>query len=289
MNTAPAAPTQQRKPEWLKVRLGGNAQSGQIADLVTRQKLHTVCESAQCPNRGECWSRGTATIMILGDICTRACGFCAIKTGRPSEFDVDEPRRVAESVKTMNLRHVVITSVARDDLPDGGASIWAETIHSIRANCPGIRIEVLIPDLKGVTDDLDTILDVRPDILNHNVETVPRLHQLVRPQAKYERSLKVLGYAKAKGFVTKSSLMLGLGEQTAEIETVLRDLRGINTDILTLGQYLQPTIKHLPVVQWVTPEQFARWKKIAISLGFRHVESGPLVRSSYHADENPIA
>ncbi len=288
MNPAADAPARQRKPEWLKVRLGGNAIAGNIKTLIDGQKLHTVCESAQCPNRSECWSRGTATIMILGDICTRSCGFCAVKTGRPSTLDLDEPRRVAESVKTMHLRHVVLTSVARDDLPDGGAAVWADTIRAVRANCAGIRIEVLIPDMKGRTENLDTILDARPDILNHNVETVPRLQKSVRPQAGYERSLDVLAYAKAKGFVTKSSLMLGLGEKHDEVESVLCKLRALDTDIVTLGQYLQPSPRHLPVVEWVTPAQFARWKQFALALGFRHVESGPLVRSSYHADENPI-
>lgn len=289
MSVSVSTPTSRAKPDWLKVPLGGNEISGKVKELVTEKNLHTVCESARCPNRGECWSRGTATIMILGDICTRSCGFCAVKTGRPTGLDLDEPRRVAESIRAMNLRHVVITSVARDELPDGGASVWAATIGEVRANCPGIRIEVLIPDMKGVAHDLDTILGARPDILNHNVETVPRLHRLVRPQARYERSLGVLEYAKIRGFVTKSSLMLGLGETTGEVEGVLGDLRGIETDIVTLGQYLQPSPAHLPVVEWVTPEQFARWKTAALAMGFRHVESGPLVRSSYHADENPIS
>jgi len=288
MNQTSPATSLARKPEWLKVRLGRDTVSGQIKSLMEHQSLHTVCESAQCPNRGECWARGTATIMILGDICTRSCGFCAVKTGRPTELDLDEPRRVAESVKSMKLRHVVITSVARDELADGGASVWADTIRAVRANVPGIRIEVLIPDMKGLTRDIDTILDAHPDILNHNVETVPRLHKLVRPQAKYERSLGVLEYAKSRGFVTKSSVMLGLGEESDELAEVLRHLRGIDTDILTLGQYLQPSRNHLPVAQWVSPEQFAHWKEFALGLGFRHVESGPLVRSSYHADENPI-
>ena len=223
--------------------------------------------------------------MILGNICTRSCGFCAVQTGRPTELDRDEPRRVAEAIRLMGLRHAVITSVARDELKDGGAGIWAETIRAVREANPGTGIEVLIPDFKGRWEDLQTVLDARPDILNHNVETVPRLHKLVRPQAKYERSLELLRRAKAAGFVTKSGLMLGIGEEDHEIEATLRDMVAESMDILTLGQYLRPSAQHLPLYRWVPPEDFAHWKKFGLGIGFRVVESGPLVRSSYHADE----
>ena len=248
-------------------------------------KLHTVCESAHCPNLGECWNRGTATVMILGGICTRSCGFCAIETGKPTELDWGEPARVADAVRIMNLKHVVITSVTRDELPDGGSEVWARTIRAVRHVNPNTGIEVLIPDFKGHWDDLYRVLRAMPDILNHNVETVPRLHKLVRPQAKYERSLEMLRRAKEKGFVTKCSLMLGIGEREDEVDEVLRDLAGIQVDILTLGQYLRPSPQHLPVDRWVTPEEFARWKERAHELGFGVCDSGPLVRSSYHADK----
>jgi lipoic acid synthetase len=274
-----------RKPSWLRAKVPGGAAYQEVKQLVQANRLHTVCESAQCPNLGECWSRGTATIMILGNTCTRSCGFCAVNTGRPPTTDWAEPARVAEAVKTMKLRHAVITSVARDDLKDGGAEIWARTIRAIRHLNPQTAIEVLIPDFKGHWQDLDTVLDAQPDILNHNVETVPRLHKLVRPQAKYERSLELLQRAKARGFTTKSSIMLGIGEWEEEIDATLRDLAALRVDILTLGQYLRPSPDHLPVDRWVTPEEFARWKERALDLGFGVCESGPLVRSSYHADE----
>ena len=282
-------PLNARKPTWLRAKIPGGPKYQETADIVRERRLHTVCESAQCPNLGECWSRKTATIMILGDICTRSCGFCAVKTGRPTELDRDEPRRVAEAIRLMGLKHAVITSVARDELLDGGASIWAATIRAVREVNPQTAIEVLIPDFKGKWQDLDTVLEARPDILNHNVETVPRLHKMVRPQAKYERSLEMLRRAKAAGFVTKSGLMLGIGEEQDEIAATLRDMAADSLDILTLGQYLHPSAEHLPLYRWVTPEEFAHWKKFSLELGFKVVESGPLVRSSYHADEQSDA
>jgi len=278
-------PLNARKPSWLRARIPGGPVYQQTTTIVREHKLHTVCESAQCPNLGECWSRKTATIMILGNICTRSCGFCAVQTGRPTELDRDEPRRVAEAIRLMGLRHAVITSVARDELLDGGAAIWAATIRAVREENPGTAIEVLIPDFKGRWQDLETVLEAGPDILNHNVETVPRLHKQVRPQARYKRSLELLRRAKNAGFVTKSGLMLGIGETDPEIDATLRDMAADHLDILTLGQYLRPSTQHLPLYRWVTPEDFARWKQFALDLGCRVVESGPLVRSSYHADE----
>ena len=274
-----------RKPQWLRAKLPSGRAYGSVRKLVDDKALHTVCQSAQCPNMGECWSRGTATVMILGNICTRSCNFCAIQTGRPTELDLGEPARVAEAVATMQLKHCVITSVTRDELKDGGASVWAATIRAIRHRNPGTAIEVLTPDFKGNTDQLDTVLDAKPDIFNHNIETVERLQKPVRVQARYERSFKILEHAAKRGFVTKSGLMLGLGEEKDEIATSLRDLREIDTKILTLGQYLQPSSKHLPISRWVTPEEFAEWKEFGLSIGFNMVESAPLVRSSYHADE----
>jgi len=282
-------PLNSRKPAWLRARIPGGPVYQETTKIVHEHKLHTVCESAQCPNLGECWSRKTATIMILGNICTRSCGFCAVQTGRPTELDRDEPRRVAEAIRLMGLKHAVITSVARDELTDGGAGIWAETIRAVREENPNTAIEVLIPDFKGRWQDLETVLAAKPDILNHNVETVPRLHKQVRPQAKYERSLEMLRRAKAAGFVTKSGLMLGIGEQDDEIATTLRDMAADKLDILTLGQYLRPSAQHLPLYRWVTPEEFAHWKQFSLDLGYRVVESGPLVRSSYHADEQSDA
>ena len=278
-------PLNARKPAWLRAKIPGGPVYQQTSQIVREHKLHTVCESAQCPNLGECWSRKTATIMILGNICTRSCGFCAVQTGRPTELDRDEPRRVAEAIRLMGLRHAVITSVARDELLDGGAAIWAETIRAVREQNPGTAIEVLIPDFKGRWRDLETVLEAKPDILNHNVETVPRLHKEVRPQAKYTRSLELLRRAKAAGFVTKSGLMLGIGEREEEIAATLRDMAADRLDILTLGQYLRPSAQHLPMFRWVHPDEFVRWKQFSLDLGFRVVESGVLVRSSYHADE----
>jgi lipoic acid synthetase len=253
--------------------------------LITDNRLHTVCQSAKCPNMGECWAAGTATLMILGDVCTRSCGFCHIATGRPTELDLDEPRRVGDAVAVMNLNHVVITSVNRDELADGGAAVWAQTIREIRAKSPLTSVEVLIPDFAGDWDALQLVLDEKPEILNHNIETVPSLYYRVRPQAKYHRSLKLLQIAKQQGHVTKTGMMLGLGERDDEIDSVLDDLVSISCDILTLGQYLQPTSNHLPVERWVHPGEFAEWKVRGESRGLRHVEAGPLVRSSYHAEK----
>ncbi len=274
-----------RKPPWLKVKLPGGPAYARLRSVIDEHKLHTVCESAKCPNMGECWGRGTATIMILGDVCTRSCGFCHIKTGRPPILDLDEPRRVAEAAAIMKLRHIVITSVNRDELADGGAGLWAQTIERVRQASPGTTIEVLIPDFCGHWNDLQTVLAAKPDILNHNVETVPSQYHRVRPQAKFKRSLELLSRAKAAGFVTKTGLMLGIGENDAELLATLRELRQSRVDILTLGQYLQPTREHLPIDRWITPEQFQHWKMVGLELGFTVVESGALVRSSYHADE----
>ncbi len=274
-----------RKPTWLRARLPGGPGYLATRRLVEENRLHTVCQSAQCPNLGECWSRGTATLMILGNICTRSCTFCAITTGRPTELDLGEPARVAEAVATMNLRHCVITSVARDELADGGASVWAATIRAIRHRNPGTAIEVLTPDFKGNLAHVDVVLDAKPDIFNHNLETVERLQKPVRVQARYDRSRSVLRHAKSRGFVTKTGLMLGVGEEPAEVERTLRDIAADRTDILTIGQYLQPTPQHLPVSRWAPPEEFVHWRQLGLALGIGVVESGPLVRSSYHADE----
>jgi lipoic acid synthetase len=248
--------------------------------------LHTVCEEARCPNLGECWDRGTATFMILGDVCTRACGFCAVKTGLPGRPpDPEEPRRVAAAVARMGLRHAVITSVNRDDQRDGGAAIFAETIRQIREHVPGCAVEVLIPDFKGSWAALDVVLAARPDILNHNTETVPRLYRTVRPGARFERSLELLRRSKQQGLVTKSGIMVGLGEEWAEVLETIRLIRDAGTDVLTVGQYLRPSAEHLPLLRYYTPDEFAQIREFARGLGYGHVESGPLVRSSYHADE----
>ncbi|HEY7086786.1 MAG TPA: lipoyl synthase [Tepidisphaeraceae bacterium] len=282
-------PMSGRKPPWLKMKMPGGEGYSRLLKLVTDQNLHTVCQSAKCPNLGECWSAGTATLMILGDVCTRSCGFCHIATGKPPVLDLDEPRRVGEVVAAMGLKHVVITSVNRDELPDGGAAVWADTIRQIRQQAPGTNVEVLIPDFCGNWDALQLVLDEKPEILNHNVETVPRLYSRVRPQAKYHRSLKLLQIARDRGFVTKTGMMLGLGEREDEIDSVIDDLVAIGCEILTLGQYLQPTHQHLPVERWVHPDEFKAWKVRGEAKGLRHVESGPLVRSSYHAEKQVIA
>lgn len=274
-----------RKPDWLRAKLPSGPGYQATRRLVEQSKLHTVCQSAQCPNIGECWSRGTATVMILGNICTRSCNFCAIQVGRPTEYDLGEPARVADAVAKMGLRHCVITSVARDDLRDGGASVWAATIRAVRYQSPGCAIEVLVPDFKGHLDQVDIVLAAKPDIFNHNVETVARLQRPVRVQARYDRSRSVLRHAKSRGFTTKTGIMLGLGETREEVEQCLRDIAADRTDILTLGQYLQPTPQHWPIARWAPPEEFAHWKQFALGLGIGVVESGPLVRSSYHADE----
>jgi lipoic acid synthetase len=275
------------RPEWLKVRLPGGENYTRLKGLVTRQKLHTVCESARCPNLAECWGHGTATFMILGNLCTRACGFCAVPHGRPLELDTDEPRRVAEAVATMGLGYAVVTSVNRDDLADGGAAIFADTIRAIRQLVPGCKVEVLIPDFRGDWDALATVVSARPDVLNHNTETVPRLYRRVRMGAVYERSMELLRRAKALDptMPTKSGIMLGLGETYDEILSTLADLRAQQVDIITIGQYLQPTAQHLPVARFYHPDEFAQIKADAVGLGFKHIEAGPLVRSSYHAHE----
>jgi lipoic acid synthetase len=285
LNVIPESPSKQRKPPWLKMKMPGGPEYAKLYNLITQNRLHTVCQSAKCPNMGECWAAGTATLMILGDVCTRSCGFCHIATGRPPELDLDEPRRVGDAVAVMNLNHVVITSVNRDELEDGGAAVWAETIRQIRAKSPDTSVEILIPDFAGDWSALQLVLDEKPEILNHNIETVPRLYHRVRPQAKYHRSLDLLRIAKREGLVTKTGMMLGLGETEDEIDAVLDDLVSISCDILTVGQYLQPTAKHLPVERWVHPDEFASWKVRGEARGLRHVESGPLVRSSYHAEK----
>jgi lipoic acid synthetase len=281
-----------RHPDWIRARLPTGANYRDLKGIVRGLALNTVCEEAHCPNIGECWEERTATIMILGDVCTRACGFCAVKTGRPTWDDEDEPRRVAEAVRRMGLEHCVVTSVARDDLPDGGAHIFAETIRALRRESPGMGVEVLIPDFNGQEAPLRTVMDAQPDILNHNLETVERLQKPVRKRSRYDRSLDVLKRAKAyareitgrDGTVhTKSSLMVGLGETRAELSQAFRDLRAIDCDILTIGQYLRPTERHLPLERYYHPAEFDQMKEEALALGFRHVESGPLVRSSYHA------
>ncbi len=274
------------RPEWLKVKLPSGETYSHLKDLMRSKSLHTVCEEARCPNMGECWNAGTATFMILGDTCTRSCGFCAVKTGRPSKLDEEEPIHVAEAVRAMRVRHAVITSVNRDELKDGGSIIFAETIREVRRLNPNTTIEVLIPDFKGKDECLDRILEARPDILNHNTETVPSMYRMVRPQAKYPWSLKVLRRSKEAGFNTKTGIMLGLGEEREELLSVMRDLAAINVDILTLGQYLQPTKDHLPVARFVPPSEFQELHDIGIDMGFRIVEAGPLVRSSYHAEKH---
>jgi len=274
-----------RRPEWLKAKIPGGETYARLKNIIDTHRLHTVCEEARCPNMGECWNAGTATFMILGDICTRSCGFCAVKTGRPSgELDWDEPRRVAEAVKLLGLRHAVITSVNRDERKDGGAPIFAETIREIRRQVPGCTVEVLIPDFKGSEDALTIVLDAQPDVLNHNLETVPRLYPIVRPQAKYHQSLEVLERSKKRGFLTKTGLMVGIGERPEEVLEVMKDIRAVNCDILTIGQYLQPTKDHLPIDRYVHPDEFRMYKDVGMQMGFKHVESGPLVRSSYHAE-----
>lgn len=275
-----------RKPEWLRVKLPTGPEYAQVRKLVDEHKLHTICESGNCPNMGECWGAGTATFMILGNICTRSCGFCAVATGMPSAVDWQEPARVANSVKLMKVKHAVLTSVDRDDLKDGGSIIWVETVEAIRAASPDTTLETLIPDFMGKWDNLQRIIDVCPEIVSHNLETVRRLTKQVRIQAQYDRSLEVLRRLKEGGCKTKSGVMLGLGEEEQEVLETIQDLANNNVDILTLGQYLQPTPKHLPVAEFITPEKFAFYKEFALGLGFRYVESGPLVRSSYHAEKH---
>jgi lipoic acid synthetase len=281
----------QPKPEWLKARAPMGENFHQLKKLARGLGLHTVCESAQCPNIGECWNHRTATFMLLGDICTRRCGFCAVPKGRPQPIDYEEPRRVAEAVAKLGIRHAVVTSVNRDDDNVGGARIFAETIHQIRLLAPGCRVEVLIPDFQGLEEPLCIVLAAQPDVLNHNTETVPRLYRAVRSGARYPRSLDLLENAKkfSPGMVTKSGVMVGLGETVPELIDVFRDLGTRGVDILTVGQYLRPSRDHLPIARFYTPEEFRVLKEEALSFGFRHVESGPLVRSSYHAHEQADA
>lgn len=275
-----------KKPKWLRVKLPTGENYKKVRSLVDQHKLHTICESGSCPNMGECWGEGTATFMILGNICTRSCGFCAVKTGRPDDVDIYEPGKIAHSVKTMGVKHAVITSVDRDDLKDGGGTIWSQTVTAIRNQSPGTTLETLIPDFAGNWENLQMIIDVAPEIVSHNLETVRRLTKQVRIQAKYDRSLEVLFRLKKGGMKTKSGIMLGLGETDEEIIETMTDLRSVNVDILTIGQYLQPTAKHLPISEFVTPERFDKYKGIGLEMGFRYVESGPLVRSSYHAEKH---
>jgi lipoic acid synthetase len=279
-------PIRIKKPKWLRVKLPIGEDYKRVRKLVDEHKLHTICESGSCPNMGECWGEGTATFMILGNICTRSCGFCAVKTGRPDEVDEFEPGRVAHSVKTMGVKHAVITSVDRDDLKDGGADIWAQTVRAIRKQSPGTTLETLIPDFAGKWDNLQVVIDVAPEIVSHNLETVRRLTKEVRIQAKYDRSLEVLFRLKKGGMRTKSGVMLGLGESEDEVVETMQDLRSVDVDVLTLGQYLQPTPKHLPVAEFITPEKFAEYKELGMEMGFKYVESGPLVRSSYRAEKH---
>ena len=283
---APAQMRIGRKPDWLRARVPGGEGFERIKKIVDDNKLHTVCQEASCPNMGECWGRGTATIMILGDTCTRSCGFCNIKTGRPAAIDHDEPRRVAESLRLMALRHVVITSVNRDELPDGGAAIWAETIRRTHEACPNMSVEVLVGDFCGDEAALQVVIDAKPEILSHNMETVRRMHPAVRPQAKYERSLRVLQQIHEAGLITKTGIMVGIGEKDEEVLELLSDVRTTShAEVITIGQYLQPTRNHLPIERWVTPAQFNVFRDEALARGFRVCESGPLVRSSYHAEE----
>lgn len=275
-----------KKPNWLRVKLPIGENYKKVRALVDEHKLHTICESGSCPNMGECWGEGTATFMILGNICTRSCGFCAVQTGRPDAVDEFEPGKVAHSIKTMQIKHAVITSVDRDDLKDGGAGIWVQTVKAVRHQSPGTTMETLIPDFAGKWENLQQIIDVAPEIVSHNLETVRRLTKQVRIQAKYDRSLEVLFRLKKGGMRTKSGVMLGLGETDEEVIETMEDLRAVGVDILTLGQYLQPTPKHLPIVEFVTPERFDNYRELGLKMGFRFVESGPLVRSSYHAEKH---
>jgi lipoic acid synthetase len=274
------------KPKWLRVKLPTGENYRKVRGLVDQHNLHTICESGNCPNMGECWGEGTATFMILGNICTRSCGFCAVATGRPLPADVKEPERVADSIRLMGVKHAVITSVDRDDLTDGGATIWYNTVAAVRRASPGTTMETLIPDFAGKWENLQQIIEAAPEVVSHNLETVRRLTKQVRIQAKYDRSLELLLRLKQGGMRTKSGVMLGLGESEEETLETIDDLASVHVDILTLGQYLQPTPKHLPVAAFITPEKFAEYKEYALRKGFRYVESGPLVRSSYHAEKH---
>lgn len=276
-----------KKPEWLRVKLPTGKKHRELRGLVDKYKLNTICQSGSCPNMGECWGEGTATFMILGNVCTRSCGFCGVKTGRPEQVDWAEPEKVARSIKLMKIKHAVLTSVDRDDLKDMGSIIWAETIHAVRRISPGTTMETLIPDFQGMEKHIDRLIEASPEVLSHNMETVRRLTREVRIQAKYDRSLEVLRYAKEAGQRrTKTGIMLGLGEMEDEVFETIQDVANANVDVITIGQYLQPTKKHLPLKEFITPEQFKKYEDFACGLGFRHVESGPLVRSSYHAEKH---
>ncbi|WP_405607448.1 lipoyl synthase [Polaribacter sp. Asnod1-A03] len=279
-------PEKQKKPKWLRVKLPVGKKYTELRTLVDKYQLNTICTSGSCPNMGECWGEGTATFMILGNICTRSCGFCGVKTGRPDTVEWDEPEKVARSIKLMKIKHAVITSVDRDDLKDGGSIIWAETVDAIRRANPNTTLETLIPDFQGNTKQIDRIIDVHPEVVSHNMETVVRLTREVRIQAKYQRSLGVLKYLKEKGMRTKSGLMLGLGEKEEEVIQTMKDLREVGLDIITIGQYLQPSKKNLPVKEFITPEQFKKYETIGLEMGFMYVESGALVRSSYKAHKH---
>ena len=278
--------TRIKKPKWLRVKLPTGENYRKVRGLVDQHNLHTICESGSCPNMGECWGEGTATFMILGNICTRSCGFCGVQTGKPDAVDIYEPGKVANSVKIMGVKHAVITSVDRDDLKDGGSEIWAQTIRAVRQQSPGTTLETLIPDFAGNWENLQVLINAAPEIVSHNLETVRRLTKQVRIQAKYDRSLELLFRLKKGGMRTKSGVMLGLGETQEEVIETMQDLRAVQVDILTLGQYLQPTPKHLPVAEFIEPAQFDYYKKLGLEMGFRYVESGPLVRSSYHAEKH---
>ncbi|RTY67651.1 lipoyl synthase [Flavobacterium sp. GSP27] len=275
-----------KKPDWLRVKLPTGKEYAEVRQIVSEHKLHTICESGSCPNMGECWGNGTATFMILGNTCTRSCGFCNVNTGKPLPADPEEPKMVAESIRLMKLKHAVITSVDRDDLKDGGSMIWEETVNEVRKACPGITMETLIGDFQGKWENLQRIINAHPEIVSHNLETVRRLTKEVRVQAKYDRSLEVLKRLKEAGMKTKSGIMLGLGETEEEIYETMDDLRSVGVDILTIGQYMQPTKNHLLVIEFIKPEIFAKYKEIGMNKGFRFVESGPLIRSSYHAERH---
>ena len=282
-------PTQRKKPDWLRVKLPIGENYKHVRQLVDQHKLHTICESGNCPNMGECWGAGTATFMILGNVCTRSCGFCSVATGRPEAVDWDEPQRVAEAILLMKVKHAVITSVDRDELPDGGSIIWQNTIKAVKALSPSTTLETLIPDFKGKKADIDRIVEAAPEVVSHNIETVERLTRQVRVQAKYWRSMEVIRTLKEGGMRTKSGIMLGLGEAKEEVVQTLQDLKDNGCDVVTIGQYLQPTKKHLPVVRFVHPDEFASYREIGYQLGLDYVESGPLVRSSYHSEKHVIA
>jgi lipoic acid synthetase len=287
MEVAPEKTTKKGKPKWLRVTLPTGEKYKQLRGLVDTYNLHTICTSGSCPNMGECWGEGTATFMILGNICTRSCGFCGVKTGRPESVDWAEPEKVARSIKIMKIKHAVLTSVDRDDLKDMGSILWAETIGAVKRMSPSTTLETLIPDFQGITEHLDRIIAASPEVISHNIETVKRLTREVRIQAKYERSMEVLNYLKKAGARrTKSGIMLGLGETEEEVYETLRDLRANQVDVVTIGQYLQPSKRHLPVKDFISPEQFKKYEEYGLDLGFRHVESGPLVRSSYKAHKH---